>query len=383
MLYGIQASKSVVLTKIGRTLEERISIKKVQERLSRQLGRKGLGEIVQQNILKIASGRIGEDTLLILDSSDVRKKYACKMQYLGQVRDGSEGEIGSGYWICNVVATEVKWEEMIPLVVKLYSCEAPDHISENEEILGVMKMVSEATGKKGIWVMDRGGDRENLFTPLLRRGCRFLVRLVGSRNLIYRNKEELAWEIAQNCPCPYRETIIKEEDGKERIYHLDFGYRKVRLPGREEELSLVVVHGFGREPMMLLTTEPVRRNRKVLWRIIESYMRRWAIEETIRFIKQSYDIEDVRVLSYRSLQNLMPLVLAASYFASVVLDTKAKLKVLAGHVLRAAKRVFGIPDFRYYAIADGLTSIFTRYPGRVTLTPDKISDQLTMFPAGP
>jgi hypothetical protein len=57
--------------------------------------------------------------------------------------------------------------------------------------------------------------------------------------------------------------------------------------------------------------------------------------------------------------------------------------VLAGHVLRAAKRVFGIPDFRYYAIADGLTSIFTRYPGRVTLTPDKISDQLAMFPAGP
>ena len=31
-----------------------------------------------------------------------------------------------------------------------------------------------------------------------------------------------------------------------------------------------------------------------------------------------------------------------------------KLRVLASHVLRASKRVFGIPDFRFYALADGI-----------------------------
>ena len=50
---------------------------------------------------------------------------------------------------------------------------------------------------------------------------------------------------------------------------------------------------------------------------------------------------------------------------SVVLDRGAKLRVMAGHVLKAAKRVFGIPDFHYYAIADGLMSIFLRYPGKL------------------
>lgn len=383
MLYGIQASQSVVLTKIARTLEEEISIKKVQGRLCRQLGRKGLGKAIQQNILELASGRIGKDTLLILDPSDVRKKYARKMEYLAKVHDGSEGEIANGYWICNVVATEVKGEEVVPVAVKLYSCDAPDHISENEEILEVVDMVSESTGKKGIWVMDRGGDRENLMYPLLKKNRRFLVRLVGNRNLIHGVRKELAEDIAWKCPCPYRETIVKVEGGKEKVYHLDIGYRKVRLPGRSEAMGLVVVRGFGREPMMLLTTEPVRRNRKVLWRIVEAYLRRWAIEETIRFIKQSYEIEDVRVLGYRSLQNMMPLVLAASYFASVVLDTQSKLKVLAGHVLRAAKRLFGIPDFQYYAIADGLTSIFQRYPGRAVSSSIVTSDQMPMFMSGP
>ncbi len=131
--------------------------------------------------------------------------------------------------------------------------------------------------------------------------------------------------------------------------------------------------------MMLLTTEPLRRNRKVLWRMVQAYMRRWVIEETIRFIKQSYDLEDVRVLRYRRLQNILPLVMAVSYFASVVLDTKAKLKVMTGYVLKAAKRLFGIPDFRYYAIADGLTSIFQRYPGRIMPVFPKTSTQMSLL----
>jgi hypothetical protein len=40
------------------------------------------------------------------------------------------------------------------------------------------------------------------------------------------------------------------------------------------------------------------------------------------------------------------------------------LGVTAAYVLKSAKRVFGIPDFRYYAIADGLGSIFMRHPGK-------------------
>src|SRR4030066_1525564 len=284
MIYGIQASQSVVLTKIARGLEETISIKKVEERLSRQLGRDGLENTIQQNILKLAAGRIGKDTLLIVAPNDRRKKYAKKMEYLGWVHDGSEGEINSGYWLCNVVATERKGDGMIPLSVKLYSSTAPGHESENREILDVVEKISEASNKRGIWVMDRGGDRENLIKPLLRKGCRFLIRLIGNRNLVYEGEEILARDIAYKCRCPYKETIVKVEDGREKVYHLEFGYRKVRLPGMAEILGLLVVRGFGQEPMMLLTTEPLRRSRKVLWRIVEAYIRRWAIEETIRFI---------------------------------------------------------------------------------------------------
>ena len=62
----------------------------------------------------------------------------------------------------------------------------------------------------------------------------------------------------------------------------------------------------------------------------------------------------MRCLTYRRLQALLVLVTAAAYFAAVYLGLRMKLRVLAGHVLRASKRVFGIPDFRLYALADGI-----------------------------
>jgi hypothetical protein len=226
-------------------------------------------------------------------------------------------------------------------------------------------MVAGATKKRGLWVIDRGGDRRNLIVPMLKGERRFLIRMIGNRNMLWAGKEMIVSEIVKDCPLLYNETIVKVDDGKEKVYHLEFGYRNVKFPGREETLGLLVVRGFGQKPMMLLTTEPLRRSRKVLWRLVRAYMRRWAIEETIRYIKQSYELEDVRVLNYRSLQNMMPIVYSVAYFTAVVLDTASKLRVMAGYVLKAAKRVFGIPEFHYYCIADGLTSIFMRHPGRI------------------
>jgi hypothetical protein len=108
---------------------------------------------------------------------------------------------------------------------------------------------------------------------------------------------------------------------------------------------------------MLLTNVRITKSRISLWQIIESYITRWSIEETIRFIKQSYNLEDIRLMTYRRLQNMMALILAVAYFAMVYLGIKTKLRVLARHVLKAARRLFGIPDFRFYALADGIREL--------------------------
>ncbi len=144
---------------------------------------------------------------------------------------------------------------------------------------------------------------------------RFIARLVGDRDLIFRGQRRQAADLARGCSMRYAERLIHEEGGKERVYHLEYGFRQVRLPEREEPLTLVVVRGFGNEPLMLLTNVEVKPSRKSLWFVVQGYLARWMVEETIRFIKQSYHLEDLRVLDYDRLKNLVALTLAAAYFA--------------------------------------------------------------------
>ena len=382
MLYGIQARGSVRLSEVARGLEEKASLKKVIERLSRNLARRGLAEGIGEAVLREGAGKVGEDTLLIVDPTDITKKYAKKMECLGRVRDGSDKVLGMGYWVNTVVGAEVGGSEITPLVHKLYSQRAKDFVSENQEMIDAVRKVYGATDGRGIFVFDRGGDRKELYDELLADpGRRFIVRQRGDRHLLYRGKGVEALSLAQSGKTPYGETVLKEEDGKEKPYFLHFGFRPVRLlrhPRRK--LWLVVVKGFGQQPLMLLTTEPMRPCRETLWWIVAAYMTRWKIEETIRFIKQSYDLEDVRVLSYRRLQAIAALVLAASYFAAVYLGSSAKLQILALHLLQGAKRLFGIPDFRYYALADGIKEVLSRTAKGILSVKIPSSSDLCQFP---
>ncbi len=94
--------------------------------------------------------------------------------------------------------------------------------------------------------------------------------------------------------------------------------------------------------------------------IVSFYLSRWLVEETIRFIKQSYRLEDIRVLDYGRLKNLVALVMAAAYFSAVLLGGSLKLMVLATRVAHVAKRFFGVPDFHYRALADGIALLLSR-----------------------
>jgi hypothetical protein len=380
MLYGILVSKDVKLSQIGRALEEPISLKKTEDRLSTNLNSDGLADILMDEIARLGSRRVQKDALLILDTSDIRKAYAKKMEYLARVRDGSAKELVDGYCLCDVIACQSSGNDIIPLYQSLYSAAAPEHVSENDELLKAVDTVAERCTTRGIWVADRGMDRKNVYDPLLERQMRFIIRLRGDRNLHFRGRCRLAEDIARGCPTCYEEVVVKETAGEEKTYRLAYGFRRVRLPGRSEELGLVVVRGLGEEPLVLLTNLPLRRNRRALWFVVEGYLTRWRIEEAIRFTKQSYNLEDIRVLTYRRLCNLTALVLAASYFAAVHLGDRLRLAVLTRRVLQAARRFYGIASFRYYAIADGISYILSRLgKGPLCSSPPPANDPQLSF----
>jgi hypothetical protein len=381
MLLGLAAAQDCKLSQIARALGESITLKKTEERLSHHLAEPQLGAAVQQQLVAQAARRIQAETLIIIDPTDVRKNYAQAMPYLARVRDGSTGELANGYWCGVALACEPASRKVIPLLQQLWSAEAPDFKSENAQLLNLIDTVAAATDKRGIYVLDRGGDRSRLYLPLLERGLRFIVRLVGDRHLRVRGRSRSARELAHGVPLRYAETVVREAAGGERKLHLEYGFRRVQLPGkRAVPLSLVVVKGFGQEPLMLLTNLEVKATRRAVWRVVQGYLSRWLVEETIRFIKQSYRLEDLRVLHYERLRNLAALVMASAYFAAAWLGHSLKLAVLASRVMRTARRFFGVPEFHYYALADGIGFLLSRLrlSRPKVVTPNALS-QLWLF----
>ena len=235
--------------------------------------------------------------------------------------------------------------------------------------------------------MDRGGDRARLYEPLLKQGLRFIMRLTGDRHLRVRGRSRSARDLARGVKMRHAETVVREAAGGEKKVHLEYGFRPVRLPRwPAAELTLVVVKGFGQEPLMLLTNVPVKAARRSLWRIVSGYLTRWLVEETIRFLKQSYRLEDLRVLHYERLRNLTTLVMATAYFSAAWLGESLKLAVLVSRVKKLAKRFFGVPDFHYYALADGIRVLLSRLSAwsrpRAPAPSADSAAQLLLFGAG-
>jgi len=381
MLYGIQASKDVKLSNIARSLNEEIALIKTENRLSRNLGRMDLTERINRNLMAEGGKRIKEETVIALDLSDLDKRYAQKMEYLALVRDGSTGETKSnGYWLMDVLGADVEGEDLIPLYGELYSQEAEGFRSENRQILDAIDRVMKGIGQKGVWAIDRGGDRSRLFKGFFERKLRFVVRLVGGRNLILdKGQKRNALKIAWGCHCPHQREVTIEKEGESKRKIISVGHLKVKLPFDKQTLSLVVVKGFGEKPMMLLTNVNVKS--LAVMRVLEIYLTRWKCEESYRFIKQAYQLEDVRVLSYTALRNMMVLVQAVFYFVSAELGKKLKLNILLKKIFEKAKRFFEIPEFKQYAIADGIYKIlFSSHTGIFPYRPSRQNAGQLLFP---
>ncbi len=361
MLYGIQSSQDVKLSNIGRALGEAIPLIRTEKRLSRNLKHAELEDELTNKLVEMASRRICEDTVLALDLSDIRKEYAQKMEHLATVWDGSSGETHPGYWLVDVTAAEVHGNEIVPVCQKLFSTKAKEFRSENAEILSVVDAANRSLNGRGIWTMDRGCDRKKLLEPLLDKGLRFVIRAVGDRMVRdRRGRLRSVAEVAAGCRLRHQARVVKIDKGQERTYDLHYGAQPFRLVGRDEPLWLVVVAGFGEQPILLVTNLKLRaRDSESLWWAAQIYWTRWKIEETFRFVKQSYNLEDIRVMKYRRLKNLVVLVTAAAYFAATYLGQQMKLRILAEKLLVISQRFFGIPPFRFYALADGIRRLLS------------------------
>ena len=367
MIYGIQASKDVKISNISRALQEDIPLIKTEDRLCRNLDDEDLTEHINGEILRLADDKITDEMVIAIDPGDIMKPYAKAMEKLCSIWDGSEGEAAQGYHLCQVTAANLEHNKVVPLYLEAYSSQQEGFVSATEVIKTVISTVIKRTGTHGIWAIDRQGDCNEIIEHFDTNKLKFVTRLKLNRWLITLNKNGgkvpvKSENLEKHMNLDYKTFLTKIEDGKEESVVLQFGITKVALQDKTDKwYYAVVIKGFGKHPMILLSNYAVDfKEDNAVFKIVEIYLTRWKCDECFRYIKQSYNLEDLRVRSYISIRNITVLVHAIAYFTSIYMGLNLKLKIMVQKIFILSKRFFGVSTFFNYAMADGIFELLKK-----------------------
>src|SRR5699024_7243129 len=320
MFFGLAKGKSVLLSDIARTLEEPIDTIQTVKRLSSRLEEFHEEAQLVENYGKVVSPHFKDkDNLIIVDNSEVVKPFSNKLEALCKVRDGSTGRIEKGYWTTNMIGITPTAKHPIPLYSHLFSSAEKEFISQNEETYKGLRHVRNILGnRKSTFVMEQDYDDVKTMKTILAQEENFIIRLKKNRHLRYQNKKLNVRELALR----RKGKINFRTEIKGTIYNLKVSHISVEIPSMKgKKLTMVVVYGYGKDPMVLLTNKLVKKKEEVL-SILKAYITRWRIEEMFRVKKSEFQLENVRVRTLKSLNQIHLLLSMMITFMSLKTEKK-------------------------------------------------------------
>lgn len=392
IIYGIQCCKDVKVSNISRCLKESIKLIKTENRLCNHLRDNDFTEKINHEVLRLGKEKITGDMVIAIDPGDIKKPYAKAMENLCGIYDASQKEKATGYHLCQVTGANLEHNKIVPLYSESYSTKEKGYESLTKKIIHIILLVIKYIGSKGVWAIDRAGDNNELISFFCENDLKFVTRLKLNRWVFFYNRKGKQMQtqtirLGNYIDLPFKARITKIDQGKETQIELQYGITQVSfkdIPGKS--FHAVVIKGFGEKPMILLTNLQVDiNNPNDVYAVVERYLTRWKCDECFRYIKQSYNLEDVRLLSYNGVRNMTVMVHAIAYFTSIWIGLDLKMKLMKEKIFILSKRFFGVPSFYNYAIADGIYELlkYTRtgidnIKTKIGINLDRF--QLSLFP---
>lgn len=125
-----------------------------------------------------------------------------------------------------------------------------------------------------------------------------------------------------------------------------------------KDMVLVVVYGFGTEPMLLLSNLKMQEKKKLCHIVTKVYLTRWRIEEYFKLKKQQFEPEDLRVMSLQSIRNLNMLAILATGYIGLT-SSVHKDSIFLTELKECSKRIYDIPKFIFYALGYAIESVLS------------------------
>ena len=358
MIYGILSRKSVVLTEIGRGLQEKTKLCNTVDRLSNNLMNldNEQKQILKDNYIKEVLSQLkeinGEYVIVPNDDTDLCHEHSTKMEDICLVRDASskEEKYVNGYKVCEYVGLSLNQKSPVSLYSKIYSSNSKGFKSENDETIKGEDAVIETLeqiNKKPIFVRDRGYDSNIYLVKDIKEDNKFVTRLKNNRNLVFKETSVNAFNKVKTRKGKIKTKLMYK--GENRDCYIS--YTKVRLPiYREKEIYLVSVHGlnddidsdnekYGDDSVIMFLTNLEIKDKDDAEKVVKIYFLRWRIEEYFKSKKQNYGWEKSIVRTLDGMNNLNLFLTSVmleltiliekidkNYFSNVILERAMSLK---------------------------------------------------------
>ena len=349
MMLGMILTGSCNLTEISRSLKEKISIKDTLKRLLRMLSHEQILDIANEISLIESKSKVNSKTILALDLGDITHQYGKKFENISYVHDGSSNSLKQGYCLNQITGYNPLTRETFPVLLDMYSAKEKEFESSNTETINLVDKAIRVIGKDGLWVMDRGYDRNIIFKHFLDMPLDFMVRMKSTRDLIVGKKR-------------VNIRVVADSINRRVNYssYSRFGSKKVllRINGTDHQVTLVCLKDRrNREPIYWLVNGWIKSTVE-LKRRIRGYFKRWSIEESYRFEKQGFGIEKATVRRYSKIKTLLGLTIM-SWLLLIKINETPRLKeiVLKNAKMEKTKRKHR-PKFIYYRLLKGVQNLF-------------------------
>jgi hypothetical protein len=266
-----------------------------------------------------------------------------------------------------ITATVVNTRIPVTTYANWFSYVSADFISQNREIEQALESTCQLFPQRRIrFVGDSGLDDQKMFAKVGQLQQEFVFRASHLERIVEVYNDRLdGWEtealqdLVDSVPYQATFQVLFTHAGKQHLDIVKLGWFKIRLPGKTQELWVLVADDQTLPRQLVLITNVPLRSVQVVQQVYEDWRLRSRIEHGYRFDQeQGLDVEDMRLHTVERMRRLFALILLAAQIVFVIAAQWPPKAVLWLRQLGGKLGLSGDRDGPYWLL-QGISAVIT------------------------
>jgi hypothetical protein len=331
MLLGILGGQTPLITGMarqnGKSEGETWAVAKSMYRL---LGNKRLEtKVLYQGMYEIGRQVVEREDpeylVVAVDPVNFEKPYTKALEGVSVVHKATPPDLTGHARLAHgypaITATIVNTKVPVTSYANWFSYQTADFISQNKEVEQALATTCRLyVGRTICFVGDSGLDDQKMFAQVVKLEQEFIFRVSHLERIVevYNNRLD-RWEteklqdLVESIPHQVTFQVLFKHAGKTRLDTIHFGWFKIRIPGTQKPLWIMVADDETLDRQLVLITNIPLMNVAAVQQVYNDWRLRTRIEHGYRFDQeQGLDVEDMRVHTLDRMRRLFSIVLVAA-----------------------------------------------------------------------